>query len=50
MEVGDLVLFASDKTIGVVVEVRKNSDVVCLFEGQIYLVAQQSLEVIDEGR
>ena len=50
MKVGDLVLFASDKTIGVIVEIRRNGDCCCLFDGQVYLCAQQSLEVIDESR
>ena len=50
MNIGDLVLFANDPTIGVIVEMRSNGDVCCLFDGQIYLCAQQSLEVIDESR
>ncbi len=50
MKVGDLVLFANDKSIGVVVEIRRNGDCCCLFDGQIYLCAQQSLEVINESR
>ena len=50
MKVGDIVLFANDPTIGVIVEMRSNGDVCCLFDGQIYLCAQQSLEVLDEHR
>ena len=50
MKVGDLVLFADDPTIGVIVEMRSNGDCCCLFKGQIYLCAPQSLEVIDENR
>ena len=50
MEVGDLVLYALDKSIGVVIEVKKNTDCRVIFDGEIYLVAQQSLEVINESR
>jgi hypothetical protein len=50
MQVGDLVLFANDPTIGVIVETRSNGDCCCLFNGQIYLCAQQSLEVINASR
>ena len=50
MKVGDLVLFALDKSIGVVVEVKKNTDCRVVFNGEIYLCAQQSLEVINESR
>ena len=50
MKVGDLVLFANDPTIGVIVEIRSNGsemDCCCLFNGEIYLCASHSLEVIN---
>ena len=50
MNVGDLVYYAFDKSVGFVVEVRENGDCRCIFDGIIYLCAQQSLEVIDENR
>ena len=50
MKVGDLVLFADDPTIGVIVEVRSNGDCCCLFNGEIYLCVQHSLEVINGSR
>ncbi len=50
MKVGDMVLFADDPTIGVIVEMRSNGDCCVLFNGQIYLCAQQSLEVINGNR
>jgi hypothetical protein len=53
MKVGDLVLFANDSTIGVIVEIRSNGsemDCCCLFNGEIYLCASHSLEVINESR
>ena len=46
MKIGDLVYFGFDRTVGVVVEIRENGDCTCLFDGQIYLCAQRSLEVI----
>ena len=46
MKIGDLVYYAYDKSVGVVVEVKKNGDCRCVFNGEIYLCAQQSLEVI----
>ena len=46
MNVGDLVYYAYDKSVGVVVEVKENGDCRCVFDGIIYLCAQQSLEVI----
>ena len=50
MKVGDLVYYGYDKSIGVVVEVKENGDCRCVFNGTIYLCAQQSLEVINESR
>ena len=51
MKVGDLVLFADDPTIGVIVEIRcPNGDCCCLFNGEIYLCASSSLEVINASR
>ena len=50
MEVGDLVLFGDDPTIGVIVEMRSNGDCSCLFDGQIYLCAPSGLEVINGSR
>ena len=50
MKVGDLVYYDYDKSVGVVVEVRENGDCCCVFDGIIYLCAQQSLEVLDESR
>ncbi len=50
MKVGDLVLFANDPTIGVIVETRSNGDYCCLFNGEIYLCAPSSLEVINGNR
>ena len=51
MQVGDLVLFADDPTIGVIVEIRcPSGDCCCLFNGEIYLCASSSLEVINESR
>ena len=48
MKVGDLVLFANDPTIGVLVEIRRNGDCCVMFNNEIYLCDQQSLEVICE--
>ena len=50
MKVGDLVLFANDPTVGVIVEIRSNGDCCCLFNNEIYLCVQHSLEVINESR
>ena len=53
MKVGDLVLFANDPTIGVIVEIRSNGselDCCVLFNGEIYLCVAHSLEVINECR
>jgi len=50
MKVGDLVLFADDPTIGVIVEMRSNGDCCCLFNGEIYLCVSHSLEVINGSR
>ena len=50
MKVGDLVLFADDPTIGVIVEMRSNGDCCVLFNGQIYLCAPSGLEVINGNR
>ena len=50
MQVGDLVLFSNDPTIGVIVEMRSNGDCCVLFNGQIYLCAPSGLEVINGNR
>ena len=50
MKVGDLVLFADDPTIGVIVEMRSNEDCCIMFNGEIYLCPQSSLEVINASR
>ena len=50
MKVGDIVLFANDPTIGVIVDIRKNGDCCCLFNEEIYLCDRQSLEVINGSR
>ena len=53
MKVGDLVLFANDPTIGVIVEIRSNGselDCCVLFNGEIYLCVAHSLEVINGSR
>ena len=50
MKVGDLVLFANDPTLGVIVEMRSNGDCCVLFDGQIYLCAPSGLEVINGSR
>tara|TARA_R100000149_G_C5727588_1_gene47991 strand:+ start:78 stop:239 length:162 start_codon:yes stop_codon:yes gene_type:complete len=50
MEVGDLVLFSNDPTVGVIVEMRSNGDCCVLFNGQIYLCAPSGLEVINANR
>lgn len=46
MKVGDLVYYGYDKSVGIVIEVRKNGDCRCIFNGEIYLCVQHSLEVI----
>lgn len=46
MQVGDLVYYGYDKSVGIVIEVRKNGDCRCIFNGEVYLCVQQSLEVI----
>ena len=50
MKVGDLVLFANDPTIGVIVEMRSNGDCCAMFSNEIYLIPQSSLEVINGSR
>ena len=46
MRVGDLVLFVPDRSIGIVVEVAKNTDCRCLFDGEIFICAQSQLELL----
>ena len=46
MKVGDLVYYDYDKSVGIVIEVRKNGDCRRIFNGEIYLCVQHSLEVI----
>ena len=50
MKVGDLVYYGYDKSVGVVVEVKENGDCRCVFDGEIYLCVQTSLEVIYGNR
>jgi len=50
MQVGDMVCYDYDKSIGIVIEVKENGDCRCLFSGKIYLCVQHSLEVINENR
>ena len=50
MNIGDLVLFANDPTIGVIVEIRRNGDCCVMFNNEIYLCPLTSLEVINASR
>ena len=52
MQIGDLVCFGSDRTVGIILDIRKNGDCCCLFNGyeEIFLCDPSSLEVISESR